>query len=89
MSDEIKKFLRNALIPFLQNPGGVNVDAILVIGGALVWGICAIQAQVTGGVMIPEVSEIGKACIFVGIGRATKTTKIDSSDENETEVKHE
>ena len=72
MSEEIKKFLRNALIPILQNPGSINIDAILVIGGALVWGICAIQAQVTGGVMIPEVSEIGKACIFVGIGRATK-----------------
>ena len=89
MSDEIKKFLRNALIPFLQNPDGVNVDAILVIGGALVWGLCAIQAQVTGGVMIPEVSEIGKACIFVGIGRATKTTTNDSTDENEAENKHE
>jgi hypothetical protein len=25
-----------------------------------------------GVVMIPEVSEIGKACIFVSIGRATK-----------------
>jgi len=89
MNEEIKKFLRNALIPILQNPGGINIDAILVIGGALVWGICAIQAQVTGGVMIPEVSEIGKACIFVGIGRATKTTTNNSSDENEAESKHE
>jgi len=83
MSEEIKKFLRNALIPFSQNPGSINIDAILVIGGALVWGICAIQAQLTGGAMIPEVSEIGKACIYVGIGRATKTTS-NNSDENET-----
>ncbi len=72
MNNELARFLRNALIPYYPNPGGFNVDAVLVIGGALVWGICAIQAQVTGGAMIPEVSEIGKACIFVGIGRATK-----------------
>ena len=78
MSKKVKNFLKNALIPYISNPGGFNVDAILVIGGALVWGICAIQAQITGGAMIPEVSEIGKACIFVGIGRATKTTTIDS-----------
>ncbi len=51
---------------------GINVDAILVVGGAAVWGVCAIYAQVCGVVMLPEVSEIGKACIFVGIGRATK-----------------
>ena len=72
MNEAIKTFLRNALIPYFPNPGGINIDAVLVIGGAAVWGICAVYAQVCGVVMIPEVSEIGKACIFVGIGRATK-----------------
>jgi hypothetical protein len=33
---------RNALIPYFSNPGGFNVDAVLVIGGALIWSICAI-----------------------------------------------
>jgi len=70
----LKLFLRKALIPWNQHQsfGGLNVDAILVIGGALVWCICAIYAQITGGSLIPEVSEVGKACIYVGIGRASK-----------------
>ena len=72
MSLKVRSFLKNALTPYFQNPGGFNVDAILVIGGAIVWCVCAIYSQVCGVVMIPEVSEIGKACIFVGIGRATK-----------------
>jgi hypothetical protein len=72
MNKELNRFLRKALILYFPNPGGFNVDAILVIGGAIVWGVCAIYSQVWGVVMIPEVSEIGKACIFVGIGRATK-----------------
>ena len=72
MSELIKRVLKNALIPYFPNPGGFNTDAVLVIGGAIVWGVCAIYSQVCGVVMIPEVSEIGKACIFVGIGRATK-----------------
>jgi hypothetical protein len=72
MNVELYRFLRNALIPYYPNPGGVNIDAVLVIGGAAVWGICAVYAQVCGVVLLPEVSEIGKACIFVGIGRASK-----------------
>jgi len=73
----LKSFLRKALIPWNQHQsfGGLNIDAILVIGGAFVWCICAIYAQVTGGSLIPEVSEVGKACIYVGIGRASKAGK--------------
>jgi len=61
------------LIPYRFNPGGFNVDAILILFGALIWGICVLMVQVMGGIVIPEVSEIGKACIFVGIGRASKS----------------
>lgn len=70
----LKSFLKHALIPYFTNPGGFNVDAILILIGAIVWGICVVQAQATGGLVIPEVTEIGKACIFVGIGRASKTS---------------
>jgi hypothetical protein len=83
---KINQFLRNALIPFYSNPGEFNLDAVLVVGGALVWAICAIQAQVTGGVMIPEVSEIGKACIFVGIGRATKGDSKEALEKSEAQT---
>lgn len=85
MNIEFKRFLKNALIPFFPNPGGFNLDAVLVVGGALVWAICAIQAQVTGGVMLPEVSEIGKACIFVGIGRASKGNAEKSLEDEKTD----
>jgi hypothetical protein len=34
--------VRNALIPYFSNPGGFNVDAVLVIGVALIGSICAI-----------------------------------------------
>jgi hypothetical protein len=85
MKEELNRFIRNALIPYFPNPGGFNLDAVLVVGGASVWAICAIQAQVTGGVMLPEVSEIGKACIFVGIGRATKGNAEQNLEEKKTD----
>ena len=71
----LKPFLRRALIPYHSNPGGLNVDAILVLFGAFVWGVCVIGVQLFGGIVIPEVSEIGKSCIFVGIGRASKSDR--------------
>lgn len=66
--------MKRALIPYSHSsPFVFNLDAILVLFGALVWGICVIMAQMTGGIVISEVSRIGEVCFYMGIGRASKT----------------
>ena len=84
MNEKIKRFMRHAFLPYLTNPGGWNIDAILVIAGAMVWAICAVYSQINGIDIVPEVSEIGKACIFVGIGRASKEGKPETSKRAES-----
>lgn len=68
----IKKFLMRAFIPYLNNPGVINIDAIIVFIGIIVFSICAI-GEAFGCAHIPSVViEIGKACFYVGIGRSSK-----------------
>ena len=77
MNPRLRHFLRHCFLVYLRNPGGWNMDAILVLSGAFVWAACAIHAQIFAVPINPEVTEIGKACIFVGIGRASKEGKLE------------
>jgi len=67
----IISFLREALIPWSPNPGW-NSSGTLVVVGFLVWAVVVI-GNAYGKASIPsEVTEIGKAAFYTGLGRATK-----------------
>lgn len=70
----IKRFLKRAFIPY-TNPS-LNIDAIVTISGLLVWGICAVGEAFGYATMPIYVSDIGPLLFGIGIGRASKETKI-------------
>ena len=74
--NRIRRFLNNAFNPLCKNPGVINIDAIITLLGIFVFSICAI-GEAFGYAKIAEVViEIGKACFYVGIGRASKNASI-------------
>lgn len=75
LSTRIKQFLIKAFIPWSLNPG-LNITAILTLGGVLLLSVSALLSQIGYGPMDPTIVELGKASFYTGLGRASP--KLDS-----------
>lgn len=75
LNTRIKQFLIKAFIPWTPNPG-LNITAILTLGGFLLASISVLLNQVGYGPVDPNAIELGKVAFYTGLGRASP--KLDS-----------
>lgn len=71
----IKRFLKNAFLPYEKNPGW-NLDACITIIGMGVWAIVAIGEAYGLAVMSPMINNVGSMLFGAGIRGALGNQKV-------------